>query len=76
MRSADALLLVSGSHPVRGALAWSGVLQDSVAALRLAHSLREQGLLPPQTSLWAVANPLVDAADTLERKARPCLLHA
>ncbi|BDA40706.1 hypothetical protein COCOBI_01-3590 [Coccomyxa sp. Obi] len=68
VRPADALLLVSGSHPLRRALAWSGVLQDSVSALHLAHSLRDQGLLPPQTSLWAVANPLVDTPDTLERK--------
>jgi hypothetical protein len=70
VRAADALLLVSGSHPLRRPLAWSGVLQDSVDALHLAGSLRHQGLLPAQTSLWAVANPLVDAADSLERKAR------
>ncbi len=69
VRPADALLLVSGSHPVRGALAWRGMLQDSVDALSIAGSLKQRGLLPAQTSLWAVANPLVDTGESLERKA-------
>ena len=71
---ADGLLLVSGSHPARGALRWTGMLQDSRAGLKQAAALKRQGLLPRSTALWAVANPLVDAADSLERKASS-LLH-
>lgn len=68
IRRADALLLVSGSHPFRSALSWTGMLQDSTAALRTAQRLQQQGLLPSQTALWAVANPLLDAPAGLERK--------
>ena len=70
---ADALLLVSGSHPVRGALSWTGLLQDSASALQEAAALRAQGLLPRRTALWAVANPIRDSPDSLQRKARPQL---
>ena len=66
---ADALLLVSGSHPVRGALSWTGLLQDSTSALQAAAALRARGLLPQRTALWAVANPFRDAPGSLQRKA-------
>ena len=65
---ADALLLVSGSHPFRSALSWTGMLQDSTAALLAALRLQQEGLLPADTALWAVANPLADAPEQLERK--------
>ena len=72
---ADGLLLVSGSHPARGALRWTGMLRDSRAGLKEAAALKRQGLLPQSTALWAVVNPLTDAAASLERKARK-LSHA
>lgn len=65
---ADALLLVSGSHPARRLLRWSGLLHNSVDALSIAGALRQQGLL--RASLWAVANPLLDSPENLQRKAR------
>jgi hypothetical protein len=70
---ADGLLLVSGSHPARGVLGWTGLQQDSAAGLQAAAALKQQGLLPQHTALWAVANPLIDAPASLERKARLCL---
>lgn len=65
---AEGLLFVSGSHPFRRALGWTGMLQDSTAALHIAQRLQQQGLLPNQTGLWAVANPMIDPAERLEQK--------
>ena len=73
---ADALLLVSGSHPVRGALSWTGLLQDSTSALQAAAALRAQGLLPQRTALWAVANPFRDSPESLQRKAQQAPSHS
>ena len=58
----DALLLVSGSHPVRDLLAPTGLLPDALYALRTAVALRASGRLPKALSLWAVANPLTENA--------------
>ena len=60
--TADALLLVSGSHPVRDLLAPTGLLPDALYALRKAVALRAAGRLPSALSLWAVANPLTESA--------------
>ncbi len=68
IQRADALLLVSGSHPFRSALSWTGLLQDSTAALCAAQRLQQEGLLPSHLGLWAVANPMVDAPEGLQRK--------
>lgn len=65
---ADALLLVSGSHPARqlpGASRW---LQDSFDLLLAASAMREQGHLPASLSLWAVENPMLAKVERLRRK--------
>jgi hypothetical protein len=68
---ADALLLVSGSHPVRTLPLLQQFLPGSVAMLRQAAQLKQRGVLPQQMALWAVANPVMepDAAYT-EQKVR------
>jgi len=43
-------------------------MQDSTDALLMANKLMQSGMLPNETALWAVANPLLDSAATLERK--------
>ncbi|KAK9821226.1 hypothetical protein WJX81_003530 [Elliptochloris bilobata] len=59
---ADALLLVSGSHPLRDVLAPAGLLPDALHSLRAAAAMRTAGQLPLSLSLWAVANPLTEGA--------------
>jgi hypothetical protein len=73
VQQAEALLVVSGSQPLRGALSWTGLLQDSSRALRSAEQLQQEGLMPGQVALWAVANPVRDSADSLARKVPHCL---
>ncbi|KAL6758245.1 hypothetical protein V8C86DRAFT_2601575 [Haematococcus lacustris] len=60
-RAADALLMVSGSHPVRGLPGISSLLHHSFDTLALGARLRASGQLPPMTQLWAVANPNSEA---------------
>ena len=50
--------------------------QDTVAALKIARALREQGRLPSTLSLWAVSNPLRDPPDSLLQKVLHTALHA
>ncbi|KAF6260457.1 hypothetical protein COO60DRAFT_891899 [Scenedesmus sp. NREL 46B-D3] len=57
---ADALLLVSGSHPVRTLPLLQQFLPGSVAMLRQASQLKQCGVLPQQLALWAVANPVME----------------
>lgn len=68
---ADALLLVSGSHPFRQLPMLRQMLPGSVRMLQEAVKLKQQGVLPQQLGLWAVANPLVEPnASYTERKVR------
>lgn len=66
---ADALLFVSGSHPARQVPWVDRVLPSSISLLRTASALRSNGAIPGSTSLWAVANPVieVDASRTEEK---------
>lgn len=57
---ADALLLLSGSHPVRQLPLMRQVLPGSVQMLQQAVQLKQQGVLPQQLELWAVANPVIE----------------
>ncbi|WIA29974.1 hypothetical protein OEZ86_000072 [Tetradesmus obliquus] len=68
---ADALLLVSGSHPVRTLPLLQQFLPGSVAMLRQASQLKQRGVLPQQLQLWAVANPVMepDASYTEQKVA-------
>ncbi|CAB1121101.1 unnamed protein product [Ectocarpus sp. CCAP 1310/34] len=60
VRPADALLLVSGSHPGRRLPFAKSFLMDVYDELRLATSMRNSGHLPKGLALWAVANPLTE----------------
>ncbi|CAM9557840.1 unnamed protein product [Ectocarpus sp. 4 AP-2014] len=60
VRPADALLLVSGSHPGRRLPFARSFLPDVYDELRLATSMRDSGHLPKGLALWAVANPLAE----------------
>jgi hypothetical protein len=73
---ADALLLVSGSHPVRQLPMASQLLPGSVHMLQRAVQLKQQGVLPQQLELWAVANPVTepDASYTEQKVNRWVLL--
>jgi hypothetical protein len=63
-----ALLLLSGSHPLR-ALWWLRRM-DAVAQIKLAAEMKQTGHLPDSVALWAVANPLAADQDAeLERYA-------
>ncbi|KXZ55610.1 hypothetical protein GPECTOR_2g1160 [Gonium pectorale] len=67
---ADALLCVSGSHPVRTLPLATRFLRSSLDTLRVATRLKEAGHIHPGTQLWAVANPNTERdAVLLERKA-------
>lgn len=66
--NADALLLVSGSHPARRLPFVAPWLQDSFSLLKEASRMRDQGVLPSDLSLWAVENP-VNPPERLWRKA-------
>jgi hypothetical protein len=57
---ADALLLVSGSHPVRQLPMVSQLLPGSVKMLHRGAQLKQQGVLPAHLELWAVANPVTE----------------
>lgn len=57
---ADALLIVSGSHPVRQLPLLQQLLPNSVAILKHAMQLKRQGVLPASVALWAVANPVTE----------------
>jgi hypothetical protein len=65
---ADAMLLVSGSHPLRRLPGAQLVLPSSFSMLKMASQLRQQGYLPASLSLWAVENPNVAPVDRLARK--------
>lgn len=56
----DALLLVSGSHPVRQLPMASQLLPGSVKMLQRGQQLKAAGVLPQQLELWAVANPVTE----------------
>lgn len=48
---------------------------DAFGMLRTAHGLRDSGLLPKHTGLWAVENPLINSPARLKQKVMPgCLL--
>ncbi|GAX74383.1 hypothetical protein CEUSTIGMA_g1831.t1 [Chlamydomonas eustigma] len=67
--SSAALLLVSGSHPLRTLPGVNRLLPSSVDALRAAKKLKSRGLIPGATQLWAVANPNLERdASLLEKK--------
>jgi len=68
--AADALLLVSGSHPLRDLAAPARLAAGALEALRAAAALRAAGRLPRALSLWAVANPLTERAARTAAKAR------
>eukprot|EP00878_Enallax_costatus_P012178 GHUV01012718.1.p1 GENE.GHUV01012718.1~~GHUV01012718.1.p1 ORF type:complete len:255 (+),score=82.65 GHUV01012718.1:85-849(+) len=74
---ADALLLVSGSHPFRQLPLLRQVLPSSVKMLQHASKLKQQHILPQQLSLWAVANPVTekDASYTESKVARDWPFH-
>ncbi len=67
---ARALLMVSGSHPLRSLPLASGLLRhDSAWLLREAAAMRAAGDIGAATQLWAVANPVTEpSAARLERK--------
>ena len=65
---ADALLLVSGSHPARQLPLAASLLPNSVALLQAGVRMREAGELPAALSLWAVENP-AHPLESLELKA-------
>ncbi|CAM9546248.1 unnamed protein product, partial [Laminaria digitata] len=62
-RPADALLLLSGSHPGRRLPFAKRFLPDVYDELRLATSMRNSGHLPKDLAFWAVANPLTEAGE-------------
>lgn len=64
---ADALLLVSGSHPARGLPLKALGYPDSIDMLQEAFRMRHRGDLPSTVSLWAVENPLL-SPERLHRK--------
>jgi hypothetical protein len=66
--SANALLLLSGSHPARQLPFLAPWLQDSFSLLREASRMRDHGELPSNLGLWAVENP-VNPPERLWRKA-------
>eukprot|EP00953_Heterococcus_sp_UTEX-ZZ885_P026357 14245-Heterococcus_DN1.PRE.4 len=57
-----ALLLLSGSHPLR-ALWWLRRM-DAVAQIKLATEMKRTGHLPNSVALWAVVNPVAADQDT------------
>ncbi|KAF5841111.1 hypothetical protein DUNSADRAFT_14286 [Dunaliella salina] len=59
-RAADALLLVSGSHPVRTLPGSNLLLPSSLNILEASNQLKRAGAIAPTTQLWAVANPNVE----------------
>ncbi|KAK9841276.1 hypothetical protein WJX74_003007 [Apatococcus lobatus] len=70
---ADALLFVSGSHPVRqlnqilpASNRW---LSSSVDLLKTAAQMKQAGDLPPDVQLWATENPNVNPVKRLVTKA-------
>jgi hypothetical protein len=71
---ADAVLLVSGSHPMRQIPLMQKMLPGSVKMLRHASILKQQGVLPSRLALWAVANPITERdASYTEQKVRTVL---
>ncbi|DBB06699.1 TPA: hypothetical protein ACH3X1_012202 [Trebouxia sp. C0004] len=65
---ADALLLLSGSHPLRQMPLSDRWFTDSIQTLKMASELRHAGDVPPHVALWAVENPLTNSTDRLKRK--------
>eukprot|EP00798_Chlamydomonas_sp_ICE-L_P023872 gene23872-9442_t len=64
-----ALLMVSGTHPVRQIPGVSLMLRSSLDTLKLASELKLRGDIPSTTQLWAVANPNIEKdASLLEKK--------
>ena len=68
-RPPDALLCVSGGHPVRMLPGVGSLLWSSFDTLQLAGEMRERGELPASLSLWAVENPMLNPVSRLQRKA-------
>eukprot|EP00887_Chlorella_sp_A99_P006191 scaffold3.g6191.t1 len=66
---ADAVLVVSGGHPVRALPGVSHFLSSSFDILRLASEMRAAGELPSTLSLWAVENPALNPVVRLAAKA-------
>ena len=56
--NADALLLLSGSHPARALPFADSLLASSFSMLRDAVEMRRKGDLPESVALWAVENPI------------------
>eukprot|EP00903_Cladosiphon_okamuranus_P010846 g10247.t1 len=69
-RPANALLLVSGSHPGRRLPLMRHFLPDVYDELRLATSMRDSGHLPKRLAFWVVANPMVEADEAGVQRAR------
>ncbi|KAL0031837.1 hypothetical protein WJX79_010535 [Trebouxia sp. C0005] len=65
---ADALLLLSGSHPLRQMPLSDRCFTNSIQTLKIASELRCAGDVPPHVALWAVENPLTNSTDGLKRK--------
>ena len=55
----QALLCVSGGHPVRQLPLMDRLLPSSCDLLTAANELKQNGLLPDRLDLWAVENPLL-----------------
>lgn len=72
---ADALLLVSGSHPVRQLPMASQLLPGSVKMLQRGMQLKQQGVLPQQLELWAVANPVIEQDASYTEQKVGCQWH-
>ncbi|KAH9321198.1 hypothetical protein KI387_015837, partial [Taxus chinensis] len=62
------LLLVSGGHPFRRQWPINHLFPDSFSLLRIAHKLRNSGMIPSGVQFWAVENPLVNSVNRLEKK--------
>uniref|UniRef100_A0A061R353 Uncharacterized protein n=1 Tax=Tetraselmis sp. GSL018 TaxID=582737 RepID=A0A061R353_9CHLO len=67
--AANALLCVSGSHPVRQLSIMGRLLPSSLDTLAMAGEMKARGNLPGSLRLWAVENPLLEYdAQRLRRK--------
>lgn len=65
---ADALLLLSGSHPLRQMPLSDRWFTNSIQTLKMASEMRCAGDVPPHVALWAVENPLTNSTDRLKQK--------
>lgn len=67
--TADAMLLLSGSHPGRQLDFANTVFPSSFELLQMARQMRSKEEIPAGISLWAVENPMTSSPDRLRAKA-------